>query len=99
MALSYKEQRLQAENIKNRLKALLKHPDNQSCSECGEPKPTWAFILEPPVEGGKKLAALCCYKCYSYPYKLGKSVGTVKSANMGAECKQDFMHYLYLSYW
>lgn len=72
---------------KKRLKAVLKHPDNQRCSECGEPRPTWGVLLEPPVkdEGAKKLGCLCCFQCYRYHFKLGPSVCSVKSVNMVSE--------------
>lgn len=81
------ERRLHREQMLRRLKAVLKHPTNQVCSECSERKPTWAVLLEPVIDGGRKLAVLCCFNCYSHHFQLGPDICTVKSAKMASECK------------
>ncbi|CAB9496240.1 Probable ADP-ribosylation factor GTPase-activating protein [Seminavis robusta] len=70
---------------KQRLQAVALLPANRVCSECPEQEPTWASLLKPPVANGKAIGVLCCYRCYSFHFQLGKTICQVKNIKMVEE--------------
>ena len=78
---------MQIQANKERLQLLAILPTNRFCSECSEMEPTWASLLKAPVEGGQKLGVLCCYRCSSFHFQLGREVCTVQNIKMVEECK------------
>jgi len=72
---------------------LLLQPGNTKCADCPERKPTWAsFLITTPGDkknkkAKKTLAILCCYKCVSYHYQLGRDVCEVKNTKIVDDCK------------
>jgi len=77
--------------IKERLKAVTDRPENQFCCECGDRKPTWASIIEPPSDMireqlNKPMGAMCCYYCSGSHRRLGVRICIVQSVTLD-DCK------------
>ena len=75
--------------LKIRLKTLLSKPENQTCCDCSDRKPTWATIIVPPPDAPKpmeKIGAFCCFQCSGAHRGLGTHICFVRSVNLD-ECK------------
>lgn len=86
---SGEEQLSMVQKLQDRLDATVSLSTNRVCSECIEAYPTWASILEAPVEGGKMMGVLCCFQCCNYHAKLGNDVCVVKSPKMAADWTEE----------
>lgn len=84
---------LNKERIKSfqkRIKALLKEPGNQRCSECysKKHKPKWMSLIQAPIDADRgTLGVFCCNTCHVYHEKLGPELCAVKSLKAPEECK------------
>jgi len=73
--------------MKKRLKALMRMPENQVCSDCPEKRPTWASLIVPPPgapPGTEKLGSFMCLECSGSHRRLGVHITFVRSVNLDA---------------
>jgi hypothetical protein len=72
-----------------RLRTLLKHPDNKTCCDCYEKRPTWAALIKPiknaPFDS-KILGVFVCYSCAGVHRSLGTHISYVRSVGLD-DCK------------
>mmetsp|Transcript_27350 Transcript_27350/g.40445 ORF Transcript_27350/g.40445 Transcript_27350/m.40445 type:complete len:542 (-) Transcript_27350:304-1929(-) len=71
--------------LKRRLNALMKRPENQVCADCPERQPRWAsLIVAPPGSppGALKFGAFCCLECSGSHRRLGVHISFVRSVNL-----------------
>ena len=75
------------EDLKKRVKELLKEPDNLRCSECRSKKnkPKYFSLLKTPERG--QLGVFCCKGCHEFHVALGSDYATVKSLKHPEECE------------
>mmetsp|Transcript_16572 Transcript_16572/g.38474 ORF Transcript_16572/g.38474 Transcript_16572/m.38474 type:complete len:459 (-) Transcript_16572:143-1519(-) len=70
---------------KKRLKALMRLPENQVCSDCPERQPRWASLIKPPPgapPGTTQMGLFCCLECSGSHRRLGVHIGFVRSINL-----------------
>ena len=80
---------------KRRIAVCLSKPNNQSCCECSDPKPTWASLIVPPpaslliIPSSQQrkqqfptIGVLCCYQCAGLHRSLGTHICRVKSCHL-----------------
>jgi len=75
-----------------RLKVLMKKTENQSCIDCGCPRPTWATIIQPPngsPEGSHPIGAFCCINCSGSHRRLGVHLTFVRSITLDTWKEKD----------
>ena len=75
---------------KAQLKALMAVPENKTCLDCNDRRPTWASIIVPPKDAPARfkipIGGFCCYQCSGAHRRLGVHIAFVKSTNLD-ECK------------
>ncbi|EGG16247.1 pleckstrin domain-containing protein [Cavenderia fasciculata] len=61
------------DKLKERLKELIRNPDNSTCADCGSPDPQWASV---------NLTVFVCIVCAGVHRSLGVHISRVKSVNL-----------------
>lgn len=74
------------DKVKRRLTKIMSRPENETCVECQEPTPTWAILVNPPIDSAPVVVAFTCYQCASALRSLGTHILRVKSCHLD-ECK------------
>jgi hypothetical protein len=77
-------------DLKRRLQALLKRPENMSCCDCPERQPRWASLIVPPPgspPGSLPMGAFMCLECSGSHRRLGVHIAFVRSVNLD-QCKK-----------
>merc|ERR1719343_272055 len=68
--------------LKKRLARVLRVPNNKTCADCPEQRPTWISFIKPQQKfalGSKVLASFVCLECAGLHRKLGTHICVVRS--------------------
>jgi hypothetical protein len=75
------------EKLKKQLKILMNLPENLTCLDCHDKRPTWAsLIVPPPGAPFPTIGCFCCFQCSGAHRRLGVHILFVRSTNLD-ECK------------
>ena len=81
-------QKARIEELRKRVKILLKEPENKKCSECRSNKPKWISLIQTPLDyNTQQVWVFCCNDCQPFHLALGSDLCTLKSLKHPEECK------------